>query len=275
MMLNIPQIFITRVIYTTLASCALVCYSASCLAWGEDGHSAIGILAIEQLNRGTRNELESIFGPLDELAMVEACNWPDVVRKTDEWEWSAPLHYVNIPHGDFHYLKSRDCPDGQCVTEAVKEYADQLGNSQLDKETRWQAFAWLCHLTGDLHQPLHSGFADDRGGNDFEIIFEGEQINLHAFWDSALIWKNAGNRQNLVRILSPEPTVETASDWSAPMVNDWTDQSHQLTIQVVYPTSSSVDDIYQQQSWILAQKQLSLAATRLALIINSEFHQGK
>lgn len=250
-------------------------FSSSALAWGPVGHSTIGILAVDQLNVNVRVELEKVVGALDAQALEEACSWPDTVRETEEWSWSAPLHYINIPRGNFVYQQPRDCPTRQCATEAIKEYADQLADRQLDIEKRRQAFAWLCHVTGDLHQPLHAGFADDRGGNDFEVSFDDHQINLHGFWDYELIKLNAGSSQHLVRILNSPELVETDSDWSVNSVDDWTNESHELAKTVVYPATIILDEAYQQRSWAVAQKQMRLAASRLALIINSRFEHAK
>lgn len=269
-MLKKSRIIFSRIVSLVFASYALFGYSTETLAWSADGHTSIGILAMSQLQAEPRRELESIIGPVDGQAMEKACNWPDKVRETKEWDWSARLHYINIPRGDFVYLESRDCADQQCATQAIKRYATELANREAPKEQRWQAFAWLCHLVGDLHQPLHAGFADDRGGNDFDIIFKGEQINLHGFWDFELINQHAGNWQNLVSLLSTSPAVEAGSNWSPEMVNDWTNESHKLAKQTVYPATENIDETYVQQSWELAQKQLSSAASHLALIINSE-----
>jgi hypothetical protein len=270
-----PYQIAAHIISKALAACVLFSFSNAALAWGPVGHSAIAILAVDQLSADVRGELEKIVGPLDAHALEEACNWPDAVLETKVWSWSAPLHYVNIPRGNFVYQQSRDCPARQCATEAIKEYADQLADRQLGIEKRRQAFAWLCHVTGDLHQPLHAGFADDRGGNNFEVRFDDRQINLHGFWDYELIKKNAGSSQHLVRILNlPEP-IETGSDWSINSVDDWTDESHELTKTVVYPGTIILDEAYQQQSWVIAQKQMILAASRLALIINTRFENTK
>lgn len=59
------------------------------------------------------------------------------------------------------------------------------------------AIAWLEHLVGDLHQPLHTttrafGPDDkgDRGGNAFSLTPKGtprdRADNLHSFWDSVI-----------------------------------------------------------------------------------------
>lgn len=259
----------SRYLCITLACLALFGYSIESPAWARDGHSAIGIVAVSQLSAEVKGQLEKIFAPMDEQTITKACSWPDTVRDTEEWEWSGPLHYVNIPRGDFNYRESRDCPEQLCVTGGIKRYAAELANPELGLLERQQAFAWLCHLVGDLHQPLHAGFADDRGGNDFEVMTRDERMSLHRYWDHELINQHSSDLGNLVEQLQAIPLAPTASDWSESSVNEWTDESHQLARENAYPASQSVDSGYEQQSWELAHQQLRKAAARLALIINS------
>jgi hypothetical protein len=271
-----------RTFYAVLASFALIGHSAQTFAWGSDGHSAIGILAISQLQPDALTELENIVNPLTKQAMIEACNWPDDKRETEEWAWSAPLHYINIPRNETVYSESRDCPEESghqhhpqrpkqlCATQGIKHYASELSSQEATTLQRWQAFAWLCHLVGDLHQPLHAGFADDRGGNDFDVVFNNEQMNLHGFWDFAMIHQEAGSWQYLVGQLSAFPVIQAGSDWSPEMVNDWTNDSHNLASNSLYPATKTIRKNYVEQSWVLAQHQITLAASRLATIINSE-----
>jgi len=259
-----------RIICVTFASYALLGYSIDTLAWGPDGHTAVGVLAISQLQPGVQRELESMVGPLDGQALAKACNWPDAIREIEEWAWSAPQHYVNIPRGNFVYQQSRDCPEQLCATEAIKHYAAGLVNDQASKQQRWQSFAWLCHLVGDLHQPLHAGYADDRGGNNFDVVFKGEQMNLHTFWDFVLIDQHAGSWQNFVELLNTSATVQSDFNWSPQMVNEWTNESHELVKRMVYPATRNIAETYVQQSWGHVRKQISSAASRLSLILNSE-----
>ena len=205
-------------------------------AWGRDGHTAIGILAVNQLQQDALHELESIIRPLSKEAMAEECNWPDVMRENEDGAWSAPLHYINIPRGVDSYDQVRDCPlhperldhpEGPakyCVTEAIKHYAAGLGNSQASNDERRQAFAWLCHLVG---------------------------------------------------LTSPFPTLQADSNWSQEMVNDWTSESHRIADQAAYPPKKKIKKPFEEQSWELTQRQIELAASRLALIINTELHQNE
>lgn len=281
-MMNFLKLHPTRSNYITLVFLALIAFSHEAASWGPAGHTAIGIMAVDQLQPEALHELETIVNPLTKEAVAQACNWPDVLRETDAGKWSSPLHYVNIPRGEETYSTTRDCPlpkpglaaadrpERFCVTESVKFYAAALADQQASDEQRWQAFAWLCHVVGDLHQPLHAGFADDRGGNTVEVVFNEETINLHHFWDSALIQQEAGGWQYLVGALGVFPPATAGSAWSPPMVDDWTTESHNLDRNFVYPPPDRIGAVYAEQSWELIQIQLRMAASRLATIINHE-----
>jgi len=69
------------------------------------------MLAVERLQPDARLKLEETLGSLDDETINDACNWPDEVRETGKWQWSAPFHHVNIPHEEHQYIKSRDCPN--------------------------------------------------------------------------------------------------------------------------------------------------------------------
>ena len=281
-MLNNPGTSLHCKVCAALVCLGLLGYSTLAFAWGRDAHTAIGIMAVNQLQPDALRELESIVNPLTKQGMAEACSWPDDLRETGEGEWSGPLHYVNIPRGEAVYSAARDCPAHpdhmdfaerpaqHCVTEAIKYYAAGLSRPQASREQRWQAFAWLCHLVGDLHQPLHAGFADDRGGNDIGVIFKDEPMNLHHFWDTALISQRAGSWQYLVGELSEFPPIKAGSNWSPGTVNDWTGEAHKLARDSAYPASGAITEFFAAQSWGLTRQQIRLAASRLALILNAE-----
>jgi len=260
---------INRLLVILFTTCAATGFSTNIFAWGHDGHGAVGVMALGQLSAETRFKLERVLGSVGDQTIVEACNWPDEVRGTEEWEWSYPLHYINIPPGESGYSESRDCPDQKCATEAIKKYALELGDQRASNEKRRQAFAWVCHLVGDLHQPLHAGYAHDRGGNEFEITFKGEKTNLHNFWDRALIKERVGNWQGLIRVSGNFPTVQTTDSWTAEMVDRWTEESHQLVEQELYPTNPDITQNYADKSWAILQQRINTAASRLALIIES------
>lgn len=238
-------------------------------AWAPEGHTAIGILALERLQPDTRDRLEDIVGTLDEQAIADACIWPDTIRDEKKWEWSKPLHYVNIPRGEDSFDEARDCKKGRCATGAIKKYAAELGDASLSKEKRQQAFNWLCHVVGDLHQPMHAGFGDDRGGNTVQLMVRGEEKSLHYYWDSELTRHYAGEWQDLYRILGSTPLDPLAGTWSPDDVNTWTEESHRIARDEAYPPKDPKDNAWERKAWEIAQQRLRLAATRLAQVIET------
>jgi hypothetical protein len=254
---------------------ALIMFPPGTPAWGPEGHAAVGVLALQGTNARARAELEALLGSTAPKRLDELCNWPDVIRDQPEWDWAAVHHYVNLPREAATYDAGRDCPEGLCLTEAIKKYALELMDEGLPAEMRTQAFAWLCHLVADLHQPLHCGFAEDRGGNDVDVVFNGEVINLHWFWDSTLIQREAGSRDGLIEALRHEPTGPAGVDWSPSEVNAWTEESRALAGTVAYPPTETIDERFAADSWTLIQQQLPLAGRRLARILNASVGGGE
>lgn len=245
----------------------LLCRQA--LPWGAEGHRVVGMLAGLQLTGSARTRLQEILGSEDIGVMAEACNWPDRYRATDEGAWSGPQHYINVPRGAATYRRERDCASGACSAEAIKRYARELGDDQVSPERRRQAWAWACHLAGDIHQPMHNGYGFDRGGNDYVVALDGREMNLHEFWDHALIGMNYPDWTLLPGDLAPllRPVEECA--WQPAQADAWIRESHELLRQYGYPDSSRVTREFAAQSWLLARTQLALAACRLAALVNA------
>jgi hypothetical protein len=247
-------------------------------AWGWTGHVTIGKHAVAQASPAARAAVMEILGVRSaaelEPAVEQACFWPDTVDDTPEWAWADPLHYVNLPRSDGRYDRQRDCPDGVCITEGIVKYAGELAQPELDRseqgrERRWQAFAWLCHLVGDLHQPLHAGFRDDRGGNRYEVRYRGRPYNLHEFWDHVLVEERLAASPAPLDTPAAEPQACAPAAWEPADVVAWTEESHALVVSSSYPSGRDIDDPFAERSWALVQSQWRKAARRLADILDA------
>jgi hypothetical protein len=267
-----------RLLARGLALC-LLSATFPALAWGPEGHTIIGTSSFDWLDPTARSMVDEILASHSERsreeAIAEACSWPDLVRPTAEWDWSAPLHYVNIPRHSRHYDRERDCPDGLCITEGITRFAHELSRPQLGSEQRWQAFAWLCHLVADLHQPLHAGFRDDRGANRVIVQFRGESINLHQYWDRAMVRAWLGKQKAWERPFTHSRWTRPANSWVTSSVTGWTDESHALASSHAYPPDPVISEEFARQSWLVAREQWQIAAWRLALVLNAVLGEGQ
>jgi hypothetical protein len=77
---------------------------------------------------------------------------------------------------------------------------DRLSRTTTDDKAKLAALKFLGHWIGDLHQPLHVSFEDDRGGG--RVLTSGPcGLNLHAVWDGCIVamklgsdWASCGSR---------------------------------------------------------------------------------
>ncbi|MEE4175585.1 MAG: S1/P1 nuclease [Xanthomonadales bacterium] len=236
-------------------------------AWGARGHGAIGVLAVEQLSPEARGALAELLGATDLDVIVSACVWSDTWRGLGDGRDQSRWHYVNIDPDSTAYQRGRDCPEGdQCVTAQVNAHAAALADTSLDRESRRLAFKGLCHFTGDLHQPLHVGYADDRGGNDITIRYRAREMNLHRYWDSAVIEARTDTLAELVALLRERPHQAVGS-WQPADTLAWTNESWSLTRNFAYPPTHTVDEGFETRSWNVMQQQLDVGAARLAAIL--------
>jgi len=156
----------------------------------------------------------------------------------------------------------------------VLKYAAELGRPGLDRMRRRQAFAWLCHLVADLHQPLHAGFRDDRGGNDVAVVYGGEHSNLHRFWDSLLA------NERLAKAVAPAVALERDAEpwpenhWNPADVAAWTAEAHALAAERAYPPGAVIEQPFADASWVIIRQQWRRAAGRLARVLNEVLPAG-
>jgi hypothetical protein len=244
------------------------------LPWGEAGHRIVGEEALNLLDRRARIAIGEILSNGPDPTIGGTCNWPDRVRKTSQWEWSAPLHYVNIPRKSRHYDRQRDCPDGMCVIEGITRYANELMQTGLDSTRRWQAFAWVCHLVGDLHQPLHAGYKDDLGGNLVQIEYRGEAHNLHQFWDQVVIGERLAMGDRWERALETKEWRNPANSWAPRETALWADESHALTASSAYPPDRVIKVEFADQTWLIIREQWQKSSVRLAQVLNATLGEG-
>jgi S1/P1 Nuclease len=166
---------------TILAALLIVLTPTSAFAWGQTGHRVTGAIAEPMLSRRAAREVRAILG---NETLAEASTWADEMRSNPDTFWQTtanPWHYVTVPTGQ-RYADLGAPAEGDAVT-ALARFAETLRNPSASGEEKRLALRFTLHIIGDLHQPLHAGNGNDRGGNDIRVTFFREPTNLHAVWD--------------------------------------------------------------------------------------------
>ncbi len=205
--------------------------TSSAYAWGPAGHSIVCQIAQENLSPKAKTAVRQILGS---ESLSDACNWPDKIRKDKKYTFALTWHYVTVPNGDTYQSSSKE-PKGD-VIEASERMASLLTSSRNARERR-EALSFLGHFVGDMHQPLHVGRENDRGGNYCTLMGGREAGNLHYVWDTKIINAMKIAPHDLAKQLSSVPAAQ-AQNLQRGSFADWASESQKMREEVVYPAGN-------------------------------------
>lgn len=156
--------------------------SFNAISWGLTGHRVVGEIAQKHLSGKSKKELKRVFG---HQSLAYNANWMDLIKSDPTYDHMKPWHYATIPDGKTY--EEVGTPKEKDIIWAINEFTGQLKSDTLTLEEEQFAVRCLIHLVGDIHQPLHVGNGEDKGGNDVKLKFFWQSSNLHRVWDSGII----------------------------------------------------------------------------------------
>ena len=232
--------------------------------WGPTGHRTIGAIAQKHLNKKTNKEIEKILQG-ESLAMVST--YGDEIKSDSRYKKFDTWHYVNFPF-DTKYKDSKKNPKGDIVM-GINYCISILRNNNSSEDDKNFYLKFLVHLIGDLHQPLHVGRADDRGGNDIKVKWFYKNSNLHRVWDSDMIesWNMSYTE---LALNTQKMSNQQVNEIKRGDILDWTYESQKLA-QKVYNSAKNGDKLsykYSYENFSTVRKQIQKAGIRLAKILN-------
>jgi hypothetical protein len=270
------------------------------MAWGDDGHKAVALIAEHFLTPTARNQVtallaadtDSLTGHDIASASVWADRWREANHRKDNYDATKRWHYVDLEIDDPDLTKAcygrkplpADTPasigdKNACIIDKIVQFADELAARDTDAEERIIALKFLLHLVGDLHQPLHASDHGDAGGNSVKVTVEGfdhkTRDNLHGFWDTQFVESLGRPPSALAKSLLAQITPEQEAEWKQGTVDDWAFESFNIAYSDVYgepPLSKdapqNLDAAYVERARRDVALQLRRAGVRLAALLN-------
>lgn len=266
-------------------------------AWGQDGHRITAEIAERNLNPKALAAVQEILG---EESLAEVSNWGDEIRSNGTWDFAMPWHYISIDD-DETWESFERAPEAEGDVLAILERLDKFlrdknaktvtlkgpvkrGSSKLAPKLektigKRDALALYVHFAGDIHQPLHVGRRDDKGGNRIQVEWFGEECSLHKVWDEKLIESTNLSYTEFSTFLN-RVTDEERQTWSKSSYLDWASDSKAVRDQVydfgaqrsgyflniVEPPTLSYD--YRHKTLPIVRTQLKKGGIRLAAKLN-------
>lgn len=297
-------------------------------AWDDTGHKLSTYIAWEQMSPQAREKAFRILmsAPEDsdlsvfyvqdsrsaatkrrELFMI-AATWADIVR-----DKNFKNRYEKYHKGDWHYADTfwRVTADGK--VDVLKDFAEPKGKAveqlfAFDKMLRDTsasdadkaiAMAWILHLGGDIHQPLHTSARvtednpkGDQGGNLSMLSPKdatgNDRLNLHWFWDSIVgrsipRFYDACDSDYLPplaqEIMKKYPLAKMQNRLELGQFDKWQQEGFQIASTKLYPASLKLGETppenYKKMAFEIAQEQIALAGYRMGAMLNQIFESEK
>ena len=150
--------------------------------WGKTGHRTTGEIAEKHLSKKAKKELNKL---LDGFSIAYVSNYGDEIKSDSKYRKYGSWHYVNFPF-DSTYDTHPKSDKGDLIV-GINTCIEILKDENSSEEDKVFHLKMLIHFIGDLHQPMHIGLAEDRGGNDFQVRWFNQGTNLHSVWDTKMI----------------------------------------------------------------------------------------
>jgi len=264
-----------------LASLLLVClFVRSAYTWGFAGHKSVASTAEKLLDKDTLEKAQVLLKYFTPPAstLADIATWPDDYAHSPQGQWSAPNHYLDLdrldPGVNYKYCEKF------CVIKAIRNYTDILTYKKGSQSEQAIALSFLVHFVGDIHQPLHVSYEDDRGGNTVIVNFFGKDRNLHSVWDTYMIERQYGDQSNwtalandILQMLKKDNNI-TISFSSELNVEAWATESYEYTRNLVYNypglpgvSSDMTQNIYYIYNLAIIKRRLWAASARLAFTL--------
>ncbi|MGI9342532.1 MAG: S1/P1 nuclease [Gammaproteobacteria bacterium] len=260
------------------ASVLSVICAGNAAAYGPTGHRIVGDIAESYLCRQARATVDDL---LDGESLAEAGTWADRIRSDPDWRHAGPWHYINVAD-DVPVQRAERSDEGD-VLQAIARFHAELADPAVPERYRAEALKFLVHFIADLHQPLHVGRAQDRGGNRIVVLLGGERSNLHRLWDAQALLK-ADRRTRSYRVKDQTRAIRalTARDVArlqATPVLDWAAESKNLRPYVYATVPRGADSFRPDADYLARAREISMlrlgqAGVRVAGTLNGLFCAG-
>jgi len=258
--------------------CLLLCFfCGSASAWWADEHRMVAIIADKHLSDHSRSQIKRILG---DVSLEEIANWADSIKSQPRWQHSKSWHYINLGSdqniADYQPVVAGD------ILWALDYFYNQLKASETSPADRRQALQFFVHLVADIHQPLHVGLAEDRGGNMMMVRwFKGAKLqNLHKVWDGLLTASDLAPAEYAEQLDNASKLQLEA--WRNSTFEDWVTESQQLLeqaygfgIENTGAKTMKLGDQYLRANRPIAERRLLQAGIRLADYLNRALLQSE
>ena len=238
---------------------ALLLFPNMIYAWGREGHHMVVEIAYQLLSKSSQEKLMSYLG---NTSLDDASTWMDEQRGNNKFRYLTTTHYLNIDKGgSFNPFQKNNI-----YTEINEVLNDLEKTNTTSPDDIKQDLMILIHLIGDLHQPLHVGYGNDKGGNEIHVSLFGSSTNLHSAWDGGIINREGITTQKILPLYSKLSASEILQIKTVDLKN-WVMDSRKPLDFVYSFQNGNLDEQYAQKATPIIENQILKAGIRLSVLL--------
>lgn len=237
------------------------------IVWSKTGHRTTGEVAQQHLSRKARKAIDKLLNG-QSLALVST--FGDDIKADRQYKKFSAWHYVNFP-ADKKYGDVEPSEYGDVIT-GIEKCIEIVKDANSSHEDKIFYLKLLVHLVGDLHQPMHVGRIEDKGGNDIQVQWFNRGSNLHKVWDLNMIEDYGMSYSELAESL-PRLTKAQKKYLQQGTIYDWVEESQDIANEI-YESVEVGEKLFYRYSyvwWGTVETQLQKGGLRLAKILNEIF----
>jgi hypothetical protein len=261
-----------KIIKKLILAAAVMYAPMQTMAWGMEGHRVAGQIADSYLTAKARKAIQEILG-YETVAM--ASNWADFIKSDPNYNYLSSWHYIDFDK-PYTYDEMQAFLLHDTNTDAYTKMQfliTELKKKDLSKENKLLYLRMLIHIAEDVHQPMHTGHTEDKGGNDIKITWGNNPTNLHSIWDSQIIEAQQLSYTEYTAAINHTTAAERA-EWQKQPISKWLYDSSVLA-EKIYSEVKTGDTIspykYNFTHLEIVNQQLVKAGVHLAGLLNQLF----
>jgi hypothetical protein len=262
--------------------------SFNAYGWNAMGHMVVANIAYQHVNPAVRVKLDKMianFGkeyPQD-TSLIKMASWPDTLHG-QKIELYTHWHYIDLAIS-MDGTPTKDLSDTDNAVWAINLMKPVLQNAHANPYEQSRFLAFMVHVVGDLHQPLHTvsrvsaAHPDgDKGGNLFTVrrsAGNGASVSLHKIWDDGAGFLDGDETQAKIDSISQLVTATYPEQSFGAVATDlnpehWAKEGYNMAAKSVYstPEGQVPTTSYTESEKKIVQQQLALAGYRLANLLN-------
>ena len=199
------------------------------------------------------------------MSLGRSGTWMDEIRSDRSYDYATTWHYLTSRDGEYDPSIQENGGD---AFEAIQRIKEELKKGGLDPKTEAEKLKMLIHMVEDIHQPLHVGTGNDRGGNDVKLEFFGQPTNLHAVWDSGMIDRQGMSYTEIADELYRRLNKGMKTQYRAATMENWLQEAVSFRPMVYnLPENGKISYQYIYDNYSIAEERMIAASVRLAQIL--------